>query len=284
MRRSVLGGGLVAALCVLGACHSPEITHCGTVDCPKEMVCDGLGGCAVPEQLAQCAGQADGTECSYATLSKARVDGACDREVCRSLQIPACLEDLFLDSRVDTSMWELWLPDNEPVTVVEGGGKLAIQLAPNVGRVYNGIQSRGRYDMIGGHVRVEVEPASQQVGVETNFGVEIDSSNGFEISAYANRLHLVVYSSGGVTNSIAMDYDPVAHRFWRIRHDPVRATMELETSPDGEGWTSRRSATVPRLPTAVIVTFLAGTYLDRGVPDPGTAYVHRLKLTSATCP
>jgi hypothetical protein len=32
------------------------------------------------------------------------------------------------------------------------------------------------------------------------------------------------------------------------------------------------------------VTFLAGTYLDRGVADPGVAYVHRLKLTSATCP
>ena len=101
MRRSVLLGGF-AALWAAAGCFSPEITHCPTIDCPKEMVCDGLGGCATPEQLSQCSAQADGAECSYATLSNVHVDGACDRGVCRSLQIPACLFDLFLDNRVDS--------------------------------------------------------------------------------------------------------------------------------------------------------------------------------------
>lgn len=284
MRWLCLVGGVAAWLCTLIGCHTAEITHCGTIDCPKEMVCDGLGGCATPEQLAQCAGQSDGTKCSYATLSNAQVEGACDRGVCRSLQIPACLADMFLDNRIDAGTWDLWLPENEPVSVVEDAGKLAIVLAPNVGRVYNGIQSRGRYDMIDGHVRVEVEPASQEVGVETNFSVEVDSTSGVEMSAYANRLHLVVHSSGGVSNSVAIDYDPVEHRFWRIRHDAAAGTMELETSPDGEAWTSRRSSVARRPPTGVIVSLLAGTYIDRGVPEPGTAYFSSLKLTSATCP
>jgi hypothetical protein len=204
--------------------------------------------------------------------------------VCRSQEIPACLLDLFLDSRVDTGMWELWLPENEPVVVAEASGQLGIQIAPNIGRVYNGIQSRGRYDMLGGNARVEVTPASQEIGVETNFSVDVDSSLGFEMSAYANRLHLVVHSSGGVSNSIAIDYDPVAHRFWRIRHDTTAATMELETSPDGEAWTSRRSSSVKRPPTGVIVSLLAGTYIDLGVADPGVAYFDNLKLTSAACP
>jgi hypothetical protein len=283
MRRCFLGG-VIALFCALAACHSAEITHCETVDCPKEMVCDGFGGCATPEQLSQCQGQADGIECSYATLSRAHVDGACDRGVCRSVEIPACLLDLFIDNRVDTGMWELWLADNEPVTVVEEAGQLGVVLAPNIGRVYNGIQSRGRYDMLDGNARVEVQPASQVVGVETNFSVEVDSSTGFEMSAYADRLHLVVHSSGGVSNSIAIDYDPTNHRFWRIRHDAVAGSMELETSPDGELWTSRRSATVTRPPTNVIVSLLAGTYLDRGVDAPGIAYYDNLKLTSATCP
>jgi hypothetical protein len=271
-------------ICVLAGCHTAEITHCGTVDCPKEMVCDGLGGCATPEQLSQCEGQADGTECSYATLSQVHVEGACDTGVCRSLEIPACLFDQFLDNRVDSGMWELWLADNEPIVVVEESGKLGVRLAPNVGRVYNGIQSRGRYDMLGGNVRIEVEPASQEVGVETNFSVEVDSTSGFEMSAYANRLHLVTHASGGVSNSIAIDYDPVAHRFWRFRHDPLAASMELETSPDGDVWTSRRSSNVSRPPTGVIVSLLAGTYVDRGVTDPGSAFFDNLKLTSATCP
>lgn len=269
---------------MLSACFTPEITHCETVDCPKEMVCDGLGGCATPEQLAQCKGQGDGTVCSYATLTNVHIDGACDTGVCRSLEIPACLLDLFLDSRVDTGMWELWLAANEPVVVTEESGQLGVLLAPNVGRVYNGVQSRGRYDMLGGDVRVEVTPASQEIGVETNFSVDLDSSLGFEMSAYANRLHLVVHTSGGITNSIAIDYDPVAHRFWRVRHDPDAASIELETSPDGMAWTSRRSSAVARPPTSVIVSLLAGTYVDRGVEDPGVAYFDNLKLTSAACP
>jgi hypothetical protein len=138
--------------------------------------------------------------------------------------------------------------------------------------------------MLGGDVRVEVTPASQEIGVETTFSVDVDATSGYEMSAYANRLHLVVNSSGGVSNSIAIDYDPVAHKFWRIRHDTASATIELETSPDGVAWTSRRSAAVVRPPTSVVVTMLAGTYIDLGVPSPGIAYFDNLKLTSAACP
>jgi len=268
----------------LSACFKDDITHCPTVDCPAEMVCDGVGGCAVPEQLAQCGGQTDGAACSYSTLSNVHIDGACESGVCRSREIPACLFDQFLDSVIDPGMWELWLPANEPIVVTEEPGRLAVEIAPDVGRLYNGLQSRGRYDMLGGNAAVEVEPASQDVGVETSFGVDIDSTLGFEMSAYANRLHLVVHSSGGITNSLAIDYDPVAHRSWRIRHDTTAGTMEMETSPDGETWTSRRSAALARPPTSVIVTLLAGTYVDRGAGTSSAAYFHRVKLTSATCP
>lgn len=278
------GSVLLGAIGLFTGCFSPEFTRCPTVDCPKEMVCDGLGGCATPEQLAQCSGQSDGTECGYATLSNVRIDGACESGVCRSVQIPACLADLFIDSRVDTGMWELWLPENDPVVVREDAGQLGIALAPNVGRVYNGVQSRGRYDMLAGNVRVEVTPASQEVGVETVFTVDVDATSGFGMSTYANRLHLVVNSSGGVSNSIAIDYDPVAHKFWRIRHDTATTSIELETSPDDVVWISRRSARVTRPPTGVVVRLLAGTYIDLGVASPGVAYFDNLKLTSAACP
>jgi len=282
MSGNLLFGGVLA--CVLPACFEQEIRHCPTLDCPAEMVCDGLGGCATPDQLSQCSGQSDGAECSYTTVTKAHVDGACEQGVCRSSQIPACLADLFIDSRVDSGMWELWLPENEPVVVAEDSGELAVTLAPNVGRVYNGVQSRGRYDMLAGDARVEVIPASQEIGVETNFAVDLDSTSGFLMSTYASRLHLVVNTSGGVSNSIAIDYDPVNHRFWRIRHDPIAGTMEMETSPDGMAWTSRRSSALSRAPTGVTVSLLAGTYIDLGVPSPGVAYFDNVKLTSASCP
>ena len=276
-----LGGVLLLAL---PACFTPAVTHCENIDCPAALVCDGLGGCATPEQLSQCTGQGDGAACSYTTITSAHVDGACEQGVCRSLEIPACLADLFTDNRVDSGMWELWLPDNEPVVVAERDGELGITLAPNIGRVYNGITSRGRYDMLAGDARVEVVPASQDVGVETDFAVDLDATSGFEMSVYASRLHLVVRSSGGVTNSIAIDYDPVAQRFWRVRHNAEASTMELETSPDGTTWTSRRSAALARAPTGVTVSLLAGTYIDLGVANPGAAYFDNMKLTSAACP
>jgi hypothetical protein len=39
-----------------------------------------------------------------------------------------------------------------------------------------------------------------------------------------------------------------------------------------------------RPPTGVIVSLLAGTYIDLGVPNPGVAFFDNLKLTSASCP
>src|SRR5439155_21460468 len=149
----------------------------------------------------------------------------------------------------------LWLPSNEPVVAAEGDMTLSIQLAPGVGRVYNGVESSGRYEMVTGDAMVDVTPASQQVGVETLFAVDIDATTGYAMSAYAGRVHRIVHTSGGVTSSTAIDFDPVAHRFWRIRHD-AGGTMELETSPDRTAWTSQRNAALPRLPTGVTVSLL----------------------------
>lgn len=274
--------GLV--VCALAACSEPTYTHCGNVDCPAQTVCDGFGGCAVPDQLAQCNGLADGAQCTYTSLSSALIDGTCDTGVCRSTEIPACLADSFSASRVDSSRWNLWLPANEPVVVSEDTSGLAVALAPDIGLVYNGVQSRGRYDMIGGEVHVEVTPAGEDIGVETDFLVDLDSGLGFQMSAYANRLHLIEHTSGGVTDSQAIDFDPVAHKYWRARHDSLMNAMVLETSPDGNSWTSQRIADLPRQPTMVTVSLLAGTYVDAGVSMPGTAYFSNLKLVSAACP
>lgn len=272
------------SLVAVTGCFRADVTHCPTFDCPKQMVCDGAGGCAVPEQLSQCDGKADGVECSYTTLNSAHIDGACTMGVCRSLQIPACLADQFTDGVVDVGMWQLWLSDNQPVVVSQDMGQLAVTLAAGVGRVYNGVTSRGRYDMVAGNAAVAVTPASQDVGVETDFSVDLDSTTGYAMAAYANRLHLVVHTNGGITNSIAVDYDPVAQKYWRIRHDQIASTIEFETSPDGMAWASLRSAAITRAPTGVSVTLLAGTYVDVGVANPGVAYFDELKLTSAACP
>jgi cysteine-rich repeat protein len=69
---------LALALAALAGCVEPRITECPTVACPYDEVCDGRGGCAPPEALAACAGQADGTACSYDQVP----EGACSDGLC----------------------------------------------------------------------------------------------------------------------------------------------------------------------------------------------------------
>jgi hypothetical protein len=72
---------LVLASMVAVACHNAEITHCPEVDCPKEKVCDGHGGCAFPEQLDICKGHGDADTCSYRDPTGQTVTGQCAGEV-----------------------------------------------------------------------------------------------------------------------------------------------------------------------------------------------------------
>src|SRR5512138_1257156 len=75
----------VLASMVAAACHTPELTHCPEVDCPKEKVCDGHGGCAFPEQIDICKGHTDGDPCTYKDQTGTSVDGECTGDVCYPL-------------------------------------------------------------------------------------------------------------------------------------------------------------------------------------------------------
>jgi cysteine-rich repeat protein len=76
---------ICAWVVLVAACVEPQLRQCPTVDCPMAMVCDGHGGCAMPEQLAQCLGQDEGAACSYSSQANVRIDGACAGGVCRQL-------------------------------------------------------------------------------------------------------------------------------------------------------------------------------------------------------
>jgi cysteine-rich repeat protein len=69
---------VVLALFVSTSCLKPSLTSCPTVDCPSNMVCDGIGGCALQEQLTDCEGKADGDVCRYPGVD----DGACTGGLC----------------------------------------------------------------------------------------------------------------------------------------------------------------------------------------------------------
>jgi len=51
-------------------------------------------------------------------------------------------------------------------------------------------------------------------------------------------------SQGGV---VQFPFDPVAHRYWRIRYDSTLNKVGWETSPDGASWTAWKVA-APLIP------------------------------------
>jgi len=69
---------IAALLAVLSSCIGPDILQCGDVLCPPGDVCTPAGdACADPGALAICAGESDGTECSYSEIA----DGSCQEQV-----------------------------------------------------------------------------------------------------------------------------------------------------------------------------------------------------------
>src|SRR5437764_1377599 len=73
---------LIAMALVFAACASPTLTHCPDLDCPKDKVCDGQGGCAFPAQVSACNGFRSGDPSTYPDPTGATVSGECVNMVC----------------------------------------------------------------------------------------------------------------------------------------------------------------------------------------------------------
>src|SRR5689334_16456779 len=73
---------LLLTLMFAFGCLSPSVTSCPNVDCPKNKVCDGQGGCALPEQLGACMMASSGDACSYTDATGATISGVCAMGVC----------------------------------------------------------------------------------------------------------------------------------------------------------------------------------------------------------
>lgn len=93
----------------------------------------------------------------------------------------------------------------------------------------------------------------------------------FSLTASGEAAGLIRYSSGSLLllvsggDSVTLDYDAIAHRWWRFRE--ASGVLVLETSPDGLSWTDHVSgppaadlgASVPGL--NVIETTLSGVFV-----------------------
>ncbi|MCA1579188.1 MAG: hypothetical protein LC794_17705 [Acidobacteria bacterium] len=164
----------------------------------------------------------------------------------------AILSDDFNDNFVDTSKWN---PDNLfsgftnlNVPLSETAQRLEIgPLLQNVnGSSYRGVRSVNAYNFAGAYTYVElVQAPSAATSADAMFTIGKDVDYYYRI--YVNAGNLIGQRKiGGVkTTLFTIPYDPVNHRFWRIRHDSVTGGVTLDTATGNGGapgpWVQRYS-------------------------------------------
>ena len=153
------------------------------------------------------------------------------------------LSDDFNDNSTDTAKWTLITqPD---MTVVEQNGRLEIT-TPSTGVGYGGYHARDNLNLTNRRVTVEVVQAARGHSLDTYFVLQDMTTNRntylFTVGGDPGNILMRETVNGQIGWEKMIPYDPVQHRFWRIRHDPAAETVFWETSADGLRWTARLTA------------------------------------------
>ena len=155
-------------------------------------------------------------------------------------------------SSLDNGQWLLTLPANSSTSH------------------YAMLMSRHAYDLKGSEMVVDVSTVpNMATSAQSSFIALIDDANNIRFQYEQGKLY-VAYKKNDV-NMIRSQftYDPVLHRFWRMREQG--GTFYWETSPDGMTWTIRSQTIGGTLPPVDFVYFLIDVYVSGVQMNPGTA-------------
>jgi len=184
--------------------------------------------------------------------------------------------DNFDDNQISPKNWRLFDPTQGIVKVTEEGQRLVIRPAAFMDG-YNGVESINLQDVRGKSLAVEVSPANEGGYQETSAWVIVDADNYLLIGTGAGSLPTRIVTAG-VQDQAINPYDPVAMRFWQMRHDAVAGVVYFETSPDGATpWRLLRSVVVTFNLEAATIRLWAGTY-QGGMAEPGEAHFDNFVL------
>ena len=195
------------------------------------------------------------------------------------------LVDDFNDNARDTVKWTLGTIAGTiysgasaidlAVGIVERNQRLEIPLrAGQSGDRFNGYVAATARDFTDASASVEVV----QVGAgfsNTMLGVSLDRNNFLLMVVEAGELYLDHTVFGG-RNATGLVFNPVAHRFWRIRHVAATRMFVFEASPDGVNWQTLRRDNVQFAVTALRPEISAGTWLNEAAP--GMAVFDNFKM------
>jgi hypothetical protein len=175
-----------------------------------------------------------------------------------------CFFDTF--SNGDDGLLANWDRTVDPTaTAAVQNGKLVITLAPNVNN-YARVNTNRTYDMTGGSVSVRVDSVVGDGTTETFVGMRVDDTNFYFFDYVPGYLGMRMRVNNVEMHGYSIQYDAVAHRYWRMKHEPP--VMRYLTSVDGANWTSRHTIPLDVPVVAMTIRLAAGAY-GTGAPDPG---------------
>jgi Big-like domain-containing protein len=162
------------------------------------------------------------------------------------------LSDDFNDNSIDAAKWisdnlfsgftNLAVPMSETAQRLEIG-----PLLQNVnGSSYRGVRSVNAYNFTGAYSYVElVQAPSAATSADAMFTIGKDVDYYYRIYVNAGNLIGLKRIAGVKTTLFTIPYDPVNHRFLRIRHDSATGALTLDTAPGDAGapgtWVQRYS-------------------------------------------
>ncbi len=183
------------------------------------------------------------------------------------------LVDNFNDNTTDPGRWIVQAAPGTQVT--ETNGRLEILPRPHLAGTNGGAyRSTGLFDFSDSSVRVEVVHAlATPTDASTYLSVGPDGSNEIYISIQEGMVHALADASGGSFAYGKVPYDPVRHRWLRLRHETAALAggdvVYYETSPDGVDW-DVLAAPAPPIPVTSLYVYL-GARTQAAVPRPGLA-------------
>lgn len=218
---------------------------------------------------------------SYVLTAKATDNrGAVTTSAAIAITTPTFFDD-FNDNSLSAAKWSVLTPQSTAV-VTEQGQQLRITLPPSTA-TYNGIVSNATFDIRGGTVQVEQIQAVSQAGwVEDHLVIEKDANNYYMLHTGAGGT-VLRSTVNGVNDQLVIPYDPVAHHYWRLRHDLAANTVSFDTSADGITWTTRKTAAAGFALTAVKFKLIAGAY-GTGNASPGAAIYNDFQFIPSATP
>jgi hypothetical protein len=172
------------------------------------------------------------------------------------------------DEPVLAAGWSPWVGSGTCTVQVVGG---AVQLSfPGSGGSFCGVDTDRLHDLTGDAIAVEIVAGPEDPTFVTFAElVTPDQAHRVDIRISDGTVRLRQLRDGSVVASASINYDPIAHRFWRLRE--ASGTIFWDSSPDGTTWRNRAQATAAVEVTAMYFTMAAG----HDAPGPGGTPVVR---------